>query len=1081
MKWIRLCLLLLGCLVARLGSAEVVCADSDEWQQVTLDENQLLIALLRVNGTPLSAGFDVFQHQDQYLVPMQSLEDLLELGWNIDQTSQTIDSGSDSQSLFCEFAITLRDRVEPQGLFWGQDDFDLYVDIRFIPLILGGSAIFAYDLQQLQILTEVAIPGLLRQNAIDIPSFIAEQVVQPDLVVVDQYWLATSPQLNYRLTGNYLSEQDELRTNASVNTFFDIAHHSAELRFNRSSSGTKQFLRLSKNLSSGSVEDDDNIIRYEVGDLQLQSDELVLRAKQAAGLSIFNFNPNTSRNFSNITITETVLPGWRAQLFRNGQFIQELFSDDTNQVVFENVDTFYGNNLFEIKLYGPEGQQEIRTQRVNVGNEQLSAGRINYQFNLSDARIRTIDDDLSPSEYDQTFSGLMSFGLTDRTTIEASAYSLRGDGKRQDYISSAFYHNFSNMALKTQIVKDTDQGAAIFAGVNANFDRRLRLNLSTRYFDDFSSDAYTQEQDVKSESRLRLNGSANIGSGLAWNANILHRTFNERENNSIVTLGLNNNLLGGTFSTSLSYNPTSSDQRLLHRLYWSKNIAGWQLSNSLEWLPDNDQKVQNYYTTIRWPQKYATFNQSRIDYRGNQDDKLSVSHRFNWRRDEFNLQFGTTLDSGGHWRVNFGISGDIEYNPFSESLDFYRPRGGSVANIHALAYLDNNRNNVFDDADEALPDVVIEGRQNWRNKSTNQQGLVQLATTSRRQPVTISEASLPDPFMRPSSQLALVETHKGGLNRIALPVVTFSDVEGAVYWVKGQSSRGTGGIPLSFINEQQDVVATVRTEADGYFYVSNLAPGQYNLEVDPEYLKSNQLIIANKPSAITAPALGDAIRINDLLLVDQSDAQLVTLKSVPTSSPVNAKFYAQLGAFKKPSSIIEVLKHLPTDRYDLRIYRHHESALSHVVLGGYETHAEASNAIELINQDASFTDAFVTNTARYVQAGWQLEYELKSVSEHIEASHADVQNQSKDVYFCMLASYRSLTSIDATKLNDIFNIKVARRYVKGVRYYSLFVGPVRSPSICRQQSVPQSLSKSAPFAILQSTMANQLLSSDPKN
>lgn len=1058
-----------------LAYSQEDCADLDRWQYAALDEDALLIGLLRVNGTPLSSGFDIFQHQDTFLVPIQSLSDVLGMAWQVNFVEQAVKSNPTGSKLNCELDIDFNRAGSSNGFFWGQDDFDIYIDINAIPLLLGGSVTFAFDIQQLLILSEIPIPALRRDSAVEVPSFTAMETIEADQIVVDQYWLATPPLLNYRFTSAYDSEEKELRTNASVNGFFDLAHHATELRVNRTNSGTKQFLRLSKNLDLSSGGSQNSKVRYEIGDLQLQSDELVTRAKQAAGISVFNFDPSYTRSFSEVTIEETVLPGWRAQLFRNGQFIQELFADDTNRVVFEQVDTFYGNNLFEIKLYGPEGQQEVRTQTVNVGREQLTPGKLSYQFNVSDASIRTIDSNLEESSYDQNISGLISYGLNQTTTVEAAAYTLKGTEGRQDYLSSSLYMNFEGMAVKTQVVKDVDNGAALFAGVNANFAGLFRANLTTRYFDDFTSDAYEADRDIRSESRLRLNGRSDTWGGLGWNASVLHRKFNQREGNATLNVGINKNLLGGTFSSSVTYNSTSEDQKWLHRLYWSKNFSGWQFSNSLEWLPDQDQKVRNYYTNIRWPQKYRIFNESRLDYRANLDDKFSFSHRFNWRRDEFNLQFGTSIDDGGHWRVNFGISGDLEYNPFSKSVDFYRPRGGNVANIHAFAYLDNNRNSIFDDQDESLPDVIISGNQRWRHMPTNEKGMVQLTTTSRRQSLSIDDASLPDPFMRPSQDLVLVDTHKGGLNRIELPVVTFSDIEGSVYLVKGQSSRGGAGIELLFLNEKQAVMARVKTEVDGYFYVSDLAPGTYSIEVDPQYLEQNQLVIANRPEAIVAPVVGDAIRINDLLLVDADYANTTHDKPIEIVKQNKSLFYAQLGAFKKPRSIIEVIKHLPTDKYDLRIYRNHKTALSHVVLGGYETLAQANAAIAAISDDATFVDAFVTNTSRYNSDEWQLEYELQSVAQHIQESHQEVQGAAKQAYFCMLASYRSLTSIDAAKLNDVFDIKVARRMVNGKRYYSLFTGPVNNRGDCQHQSVPQSLSISKPFAISRESLIPQLV------
>ncbi len=844
------------------------CVGLTKWQQVSVDEDDLLIGLVRVNAKPLSSGFDVYPAENTYLIPLQSLEDLLQLGWQINQISASLHSNySIEKPGFCDFNLDLTKVSDDQeSLYWTQDDFDIYIDIRAISLLVGGSAVFNFELQQLQIITDTFIPGIVDGHEVYVPSFTAYQEKVPDRVISDAYRLNSMPIINYRLAARYDSKRKKTRLTTNLNSFFDLAHHATEVRVNNSNGNTKQFLRLSKNLDITGENEAINYLRYEFGDILLQGDELVSRAKQAAGVAVFNFDPNYSRSFSQVTIEETVLPGWRAQLFRNGQFLAETFTSDDNRVVFENIATFYGNNLFEIKLYGPEGQQEVRQQTLNVGNEQLSPDSVNYYFSVSDASIRTIDDNANEAKYDKNITGLVSYGLAPNATVEASFHSLRGLDVENNYVSTSAYLNIENTAIKTQIVKDIDAGSAFFTGLSTSFGTAFKAKISSRLFNNFSSDAYQASQNLKSETRIGFNGRSDLFGGFGWNGNILNRNFQDLPDSSSVTIAVNKNLLGGTFSSSLTHNSSLQNEKLLHRIYWSKNILGWRLSNSLEWLPMDDQKIRNYYTNIRWPQKYNTFNETRIDYKANQDDKFSVSHKFNWRRDEFNLQFGATLDTGGHWNLNFGISGDIDFGFSDNKVNFYRPRGNNLANIQAFAFLDNNRNSVFDESDTALADVSLTGNQGWKNNKTDSNGKVQLSTNNRSQLLKIDEATLPDPFMQAVDELILVNTHKGGINEVHLPVVTFSDFEGAVYLVKGNNSKGIGGITITFKDELGETVSQTQTEIDGYFFVSGLAPGNYVLELDPEYLQQNNLEISNMPNAIVAPKEGDSIRLDDLLI-----------------------------------------------------------------------------------------------------------------------------------------------------------------------------------------------------------------------
>ena len=929
----RLCIpLILLCLFQPNQVLAEQCKNVFSWQRVEFDDESLLLAVLRLNGRPISANIDVFPHQDQFLVPVSLLESVLALGWKInlsegkirfDQTQQTNE--------FCEFDVNLLEHVGQHGYIWAQDDFDIYIDLRALKDMLGGTYDFNYELLHLNLFNDKSFPGLKSVSSVSVPIFEESVDVQPSRGVVDQYRVASPPLINYKVNGSHDSALDLSRISANVNGFFDLFNHATELRLNSRQNTTQQFLRFSKNLELSGEDQPLNFLRYEIGDVQLQSDELIYRSKQAAGISVFNFDPNYSRSFSAVTLEEIVLPGWRVQLFRNGQFVQEVFSDNENRAVFEGVDTFYGSNLFEFKLYGPEGQQETRTQTINVGNEQLNPGRFNYLFNVSDASKRFIDSDNEEVAYDKNVSALISYGLSTQATIEASVHSLQGAEQQQEYLSSALYMNFSGSAFKSQIVKDVDAGGAFFAGLNSRlFDNKLRANLSFRYFNDFESDAYAASRDLKTEMRTRLNGRLSWLKGASWGFNYLHRSYNTQSDDNIFSVNLNKNLLGGTFSTSLSRNENVEDETLGHSLYWSKNFFGWQVSNSLSWLPFDSLKVLNYYSNIRWPQQYTTYNESRIDYRPSREHKFELRHQLNWRKKQFNLQFGATVNNGGEWTVNFGIAGDIEYNPYKASLNFYQPRGSSTANIRAFAFLDNNRNSIFDGDDSALSDVVISGHNAWRQLKTNSSGRVQLSTTKREQGVSIDDASLPDPYMTPVDNVVLVNTHRGGVNTVSLPVVTFNDIEGAVYRVNNGNSRGASDLRIRLLNELSELVAETESEVDGYFFFTQIPPGQYQLQVDPSFLSEHQLTISNLPKVINAPSMGDSVRINDLLLVTQASIAQQTLVNTAVNSN-NNKYFVQLGAFKKFRSIFEVIQYLPTDEYNLKIFRQHNTAMSHVV------------------------------------------------------------------------------------------------------------------------------------------------------
>ena len=67
--------------------------------------------------------------------------------------------------------------------------------------------------------------------------------------------------------------------------------------------------------------------------------------------------------------------GWDAELYRNGELLAFSRSDGSQRYVFDDVPLIYGDNRFEIILYGPQGQQRSRLETINVGQEPGAAGQ----------------------------------------------------------------------------------------------------------------------------------------------------------------------------------------------------------------------------------------------------------------------------------------------------------------------------------------------------------------------------------------------------------------------------------------------------------------------------------------------------------------------------------------------------------------------------------------------------------------------------------------------------------------------------------------------------------------------------------
>jgi hypothetical protein len=124
--------------------------------------------------------------------------------------------------------------------------------------------------------------------------------------------------------------------------------------------------------------------------------------------------------------------------------------------------------------------------------------------------------------------------------------------------------------------------------------------------------------------------------------------------------------------------------------------------------------------------------------------------------------------------------------------------------------------------------------------------------------VSMMTNSLPDPYMFPSRQGVEVVPRPGRTHRSLFPVVATSEVEGHAFFQGGDAKRPVSNVQLQLVDAKGDVIASVRTEYDGYFFMERVAPGQYRIRIDPEQAaKLNIKLVGGVP--LTAGSDGGLI------------------------------------------------------------------------------------------------------------------------------------------------------------------------------------------------------------------------------
>jgi hypothetical protein len=79
-----------------------------------------------------------------------------------------------------------------------------------------------------------------------------------------------------------------------------------------------------------------------------------------------------------------------------------------------------------------------------------------------------------------------------------------------------------------------------------------------------------------------------------------------------------------------------------------------------------------------------------------------------------------------------------------------------------------------------------------------------------------------------------------------------SEFEGHAYFEGGEARRAVSNVQLQLVNSKGIIVASVRTEYDGYFFIERIPPGEYRIRIDPDQAaKLNIRLVGEVPVTAT--------------------------------------------------------------------------------------------------------------------------------------------------------------------------------------------------------------------------------------
>lgn len=888
-------------------SPYAVSADAT-FNEVTLVEDELLLLDAKLNGDYIANAIDAFPHQGRTLIAIEPLFEALNIKYQLHTDQLIIWKGVEkfilplSKTVSGNFFSQIDEGIT--DAFWANDGFYLFIDDKTLASFFGvnievntfqlrmkiATQSYLFPIQRMKIqeqqrMLEAAISKNHSEN---------NAQVTPEITIADQYSLFTVP---HGRVSTSLDLNNANRKNAvSVQLTSDLLYHSAQMTLGKVNGGD---LSTNLTLSRYKTKPNDYILglfdQYSFGDISGYSNNLTTRASAGLGVQFNRAPKNFRRRNLAITIEETAPPGWEAELFHNGRFISVATVPDDGLLVLEDVLTEYGNNYYQIKLYGPYGEKEIIEKYVNLTQNALSENAMAYNVYGLDRSHSLIADDNNADRKLTDFGGTFDYGITDNWQLGfgfANVNGLSGEASQQ-YFSMKNAFSFPGFLVENDLSFDQGFGYAQLTSITGNIFDKERF-----YFSYESADNYTSARVNARNSHVDIVNGGISGSLGFWGYGF-SALYQKQENSNSweVRNRLSRSFHDIHFTHTLSYSNfenefitgTALDQvnkRIItdEALRGSINVSGRvfdnvRLSSTVAYNPsDDDIILDTSAATIEWsPKFYGINNYITARYlplkKGNKNWQLS--YRTAWNNDDFELNLGANYNADDTWNFNLGVRFFFGYDYHNNRVLFRNKISNNSATINTYSYLDRQANGIPDPLDYNLPGIEFFGNPEWQGIQSGENGRAILPG------VSVGGAFRFDAKWKEGSKAVnknyVVYTHPGAYINVNMPFNLTTEISGFV-------QRSGNAIPLNRVkmelHSQDGTVITTKTDIDGYYEFLNLSPAQYKVFVSSDYLRDKGLTADIIGYQFASPKAGGFIELTTLELNRSGDANDIAAEAI---------------------------------------------------------------------------------------------------------------------------------------------------------------------------------------------------------
>ncbi len=579
-----------------------------------------------------------------------------------------------------------------------------------------------------------------------------------------------------------------------------------------------------------------------VGDVQGISTSLVAQSSVGRGFMATNRPIERTDTFDRTNFRGELPRGWDAELYRNGQLLA--FSNDRADGRYEFLDVplQYGQNRFEVVLYGPQGQVRREVKSVPVGLDSIPPRKTFWWAGIDDDGHDLIGLSQTPIFRAGGWRGAfgMERGLNAKTSIAVTAHSLiTDDGRRRNIGEVALRRAMGPALVELSAAQNVDGGTALRAQMLGEFGRnhigfetvwatggfqsdRIRSDVTGLHqisFDRFFGSGRTSipvHVDARYTTRATGNDSLEVAARTSVSLGQVSTTAElswRREKRFIgpdPPDALEAGLLANARAGRVRLRGEAHFRIVPNSQFRSATIVGeWTAGGSL--LNPHEWRAELGYDNDLGRARAA----------------LGYIRRF----DRFALNLSGEVASDGSLAAGLNLAFSLGPNPRSGggyrlSADKLASRGTTLVRV----FRDTNGNGRHDLSEPLEKGAQVSAGRIPVEALTDANGEVIVDGLEPFRPVLVSVdgSSLPDPLVQPATQGMVVTPRPGVAVAVELPLTSAGDIDGTLARAGGGTVEG---VDLELIDVEGRAVATTRSDFDGFFLFENVPYGRYSVRI----------------------------------------------------------------------------------------------------------------------------------------------------------------------------------------------------------------------------------------------------------